>query len=115
MSALDRAILKDLGFDLSDQQFAQFAEHFDATLNGRVTDGIATEITPEQAREMAGLQQASDERLSAWLSANVPNLDEIVSDEIDVLMGEVAEISETFGGPRSQQALSALQTRFGWR
>ena len=35
-----------------------------------------------------------DESLRQWIVTNVPDLAEIVSDEIDILFGEIAENSE---------------------
>lgn len=94
MAILSKQILEQLGIQLSDDDYASLAEHFETTLNERVFDEIALELTPEQAEQLAAMQQSSDEEVLAWLQANVPALSEIVADEVDILLGELAENSE---------------------
>lgn len=96
MALLDRQLLKDLGIELSDQDYQMLTEHFDTTLRERVIGEIVQELSPEQAQELATLQTASDEQLLAWLHANVLDFGDIVSDEVDILLGELAENSEAF-------------------
>jgi hypothetical protein len=103
MGLLDRSLLQNLGIELSDQDFASLEEHFDSTLRDRVIHEITEEITTEQAQQLATMQGAGEEQLQAWLTANVPNLNEIVSDEIDILLGELAENSDAFNGSSQGQ------------
>jgi hypothetical protein len=104
MALLSKELLKDLGIELTEQDYELLAEHFDTTLHDRVIEEIVQELTPEQAYELATMQGAGDEQLLAWLSANVPNFREIVSDEIDILLGELAENSEAFSSnPETQE------------
>lgn len=96
MALLDKTLLHDLGIELSDQDYQALEEHFDSTLRDRVIAEIVEELTAEQAEQLATMQNANDDQLQAWLTANVPNLGEIVSDEVDILLGELAEGSEAF-------------------
>ena len=96
MAFLDKTVLQDLGIELSEQDQAMLEEHFDTTLRDRVIAELVEELTPEQAAQLATMQDADDEQLQAWLTANVPSLNEIVSDEVDILLGELAENSESF-------------------
>lgn len=95
MPLLSRTILQNLGIELSDEDFASLAEHFETTLDERVFNEVVLELTPEQAEQLAAMQQSSDEDVLGWLQANVPALPEIVADEVDILLGELAESSET--------------------
>ena len=95
MAILSKQLIQDLGIELSEQDYISLAEHFETTLQERVINEITMELSPEQAEELATMQNASDEDLLAWLQANVPDLAEIVSDEVDILLGELAENSET--------------------
>lgn len=95
MPLLSRAILENLGIQLSDEDFSSLAEHFEATLDERVFDEIALELSPEQAAELSRMRESSDEDVLAWLQAAVPTLPEIVADEVDILLGELAENSES--------------------
>lgn len=98
MALLNKTLLETLGINLSDQDYALLADHFETTLHERVINEITFELDPAQARELASLQDASDEVLLQWLTANVPDLGDIVSDEVDILLGELAENSEAIAG-----------------
>lgn len=103
MALLDRTILNDLGIEMSDQDYELLAEHFETTLRTRVIGEIVEELTPEQAQQLADMQNASDDELLAWLQANVPDFKDIVSDEVDILLGELAENSESFNNGSADQ------------
>ncbi len=94
MALLTREILDGLGIHLSDEDYSTLSEHFESTLHARVIDEVAAELTSEKAHELANMQDASDDQLLDWLTANVNNFAEIVSDEVDVLLGEIADNSE---------------------
>jgi len=103
MALLDRTVLNDLGIEMSDQDYELLAEHFETTLRTRVIGEIVEELTPEQAQQLADMQNASDDELLAWLQANVPDFKDIVSDEVDILLGELAENSESFNNGSADQ------------
>ena len=94
MAILSKQLIQDLGIELNEQDYASLSEHFETTLQERVINEITMELSPEQAQELATMESASDEDLLAWLQANVTDLAEIVSDEVDILLGELAENSE---------------------
>lgn len=94
MPILDKTLLEDLGIILSDEDFQSLAKHFESTLDKRVINEIVLELSPEQAEELSHMQESSDTDVTEWLRTNVPNLADIVSDEIDILLGELAEDSE---------------------
>ncbi len=61
------------------------------TLAERIGAEITDSLTDEEIDEMVGVQEAGDAAaLQAWLIANVPELGEIVQDEVDILLGELA-------------------------
>ncbi len=95
MAILNKEILEQLGIQLTEEEYASLAEHFESTLDERVINEIVLSLTPEQAQELSTLQQSNDDELLAWLQSNVPELSDIVSDEVDILLGELAEHSET--------------------
>jgi len=94
MPLLTPTLLENLGINLSEEHYQALAEHFETTLNERVINEIVLELSPEQAEQLATLQQAGDEEVLAWLKTNVPDMAEIVTDEVDILLGEIAENSE---------------------
>lgn len=93
MPLLTRTLLEDLGLNLSEADFMSLSEHFESTLDHRVINEIVMELEPDQAKQLATMQQSSDEELLAWLQANVPSFADIVSDEVDILLGELADSS----------------------
>jgi hypothetical protein len=95
MAILNKEILEQLGIQLTEEEYTSLAEHFESTLDERVINEIVLSLTPEQAQELSTLQQSNDDELLAWLQSNVPELSDIVSDEVDILLGELAEHSET--------------------
>ena len=61
------------------------------TLADRIGAEITDSLTDEEIDEMVRIQEAGDPAsLQAWLIANVPELNEIVQDEVDILLGELA-------------------------
>ena len=40
------------------------------------------------------MRDAGDSEIVQWLQTNVPDFADIVSDEVDILLGEIAENSE---------------------
>lgn len=97
MALLNQQLLQNLGIQLSDQDYALLEQHFETTLHERVINEITYGLEPEQAEQLATMQKASDDELLQWLNTNVPDLADIVSDEVDILLGELAENSEAIG------------------
>lgn len=95
MPLLTPALLTELGINLSEQDYKLLSDHFETTLNERVINEIVLDLTPEQAQGLADLENASDEEILAWLKSNVSDIAEIVADEVDILLGEVADSSES--------------------
>lgn len=95
MAILTREIIDNLGIKLDDETYAALSSHVDTTLQNRVIDEVVDELSPEKAKELADMQgNASDQQILEWLQANVEDLADIVSDEVDILLGEVAENSD---------------------
>lgn len=94
MPVLNRQFLEDLGIRLSDKDYTALAQHFDETLHERVIEEVVLELDPKKAEELASLKDADEATVQQWLLENVSDLEEIVSDEVDILLGEIAESSE---------------------
>jgi hypothetical protein len=95
MTILTKAILEDIGVELSQSDYESLSEHFDTTLQERIFNEIVEELTDEQAQDLAKLKSGPDEQIASWLTTNVPapTLKEIVDDEVSILLGELAENS----------------------
>jgi hypothetical protein len=94
MPVLTPEFLQEIGLELDQETYASLAEHTETTLHERVIAEVVEELSPEQAEELASLQGTDDETIQRWLIDNVPDLQDIVADEVDILLGEIAESSE---------------------
>lgn len=69
-----------------------FLQHVNDTLDERVGTEITESLNDDQLKELLDVQEkGTDEEVGAWLDKNVPELQEIAQDEIDILLGELAE------------------------
>ncbi|HEU0266852.1 MAG TPA: hypothetical protein VFQ70_04455 [Candidatus Saccharimonadaceae bacterium] len=93
MTLLDRTLLDELGIKLQENDYSLFDEHFETTLRNRVVTEIVAELKPDQARQLAAFT-GDDAQLLPWVRQNVPDFAQIVSDEVDILLGELAENSD---------------------
>jgi hypothetical protein len=88
--------LTAFGINLDNQNKASLLEHLNETLQERVGTEITAMLDDTKLRELLDLQDsANDEEVGNWLAQNVPELQQIVEDEIDILMGELADSSNT--------------------
>lgn len=94
MTAINKEFLDSIGIDLDEEHYQAFAEHFDETLENRVITSMTDVLDDQQLESLAAMQNQDDTVIQAWLQANVPNLTEIIQDEVDILLGELAENSD---------------------
>lgn len=92
---LTKEFLAVIGVSMSDEERAAFSEHYEAALTERVINEIVLELNDTQLEALREYRGKSDEELQSWLRANVPQLDEIITDEVAVLLGEIAENSDS--------------------
>lgn len=90
---LDDNFLASLGLNLPEAEAETFKAHFLETLEERVGLAIFDLLSDEEAEELLSLQD-NDEASSAWIKQHVPDFEDIVQDEFDILMGETAENAE---------------------
>lgn len=91
---ISRQVLDDIGIVLSEDEYRLLEEHIETTLEERVGENILGTLTSAEAAEFMTLRDASDAQLLAWVRQAVPNFAQIVSDEVDILLGELAENSD---------------------
>jgi hypothetical protein len=97
---MDQYITKEtldaFGITLQDQDETSLLEHLNETLKERIGTEIAAMLDDTRLQALLDLQEtANDEQVGDWLQQNVPELEQIVHDEIDILMGEVADNTDT--------------------
>lgn len=87
--------LQKVGIDLKDQDTAALLAHLNEMLEERIGAEITDSLDDTKLQELLDLQEkGSDEETGNWLQANVPELKEIIQDETDILLGELAENSD---------------------
>lgn len=89
---ITRDLLEQAGINLENQDIDALLDHLNQELEERVGAEITASLSDEQLKEMLDIQEhASDEQLAEWLTTNVPELEQITQDEVDIILGELAE------------------------
>jgi hypothetical protein len=89
---ITRELLDELGIALPAGEEDLFLEHLNEQLSERIGTEIASSLADDKLEEMLNLQQSGDsDKLGEWLQANVPELQQIAEDEVDILLGELAD------------------------
>jgi hypothetical protein len=92
MITINPSLLASLGINMSTDEHKAFAGHLQVTLQERVGTAITELLDDDQAAKLVELSEKDDQAaLTAWLEQNVPEYKEVIQDEYDILMGEVAE------------------------
>ena len=91
MSTLTKEFLQSIGINLDDTAFTAFAEHFDTTLQERIISDIIDELDDEQLIQLEQLKNSDGDQVWHWIQTNVTDLSEIIQEEVDILLGDVAE------------------------
>lgn len=89
---ITKALLDSAGISVKPEDEATLLDHLNTTLQERVGLEITDSLDDEQLEALATLQEnGGAEAVQQWLTDNVPELGDIVKDEIDILLGEIAE------------------------
>ena len=97
MNLITPELLHQLGIHKSEADEAKLIQHFQDTLNERVGATITDLLDDSQVEQLMDLTENGDqEATTAWLQKNVPEFDQLVKDEFDILLGELAENADNF-------------------
>lgn len=93
---MDQLITKEhldaVGITVAPDEEAALLDHLNETLEERVGLEVADSLNDDQLEALATLQEQDDpQAVRQWLTDNVPELQEMVNDERDILLGEIAE------------------------
>lgn len=89
------ALLSALEVQMSDEQKAIFEEHLNDTLAERVGLAVVDLIEDDELDEYLNLvEEGNTEELAVWLQKHVPDIKDVISDEVDILLGDIAESSD---------------------
>ena len=85
-------LIASTGIVLSEDQSEAFLKYMNALLEEKVGQAIVENLSDDELEELADLQESGkDDEVQTWLETNVPDLDEIAKDEIDILLGEATK------------------------
>lgn len=89
--------LAAMGISLPADTADRTLEEFNAELDERIGIAVAEMLDDEQLEQMTRLQKAGDDAaLTQWLADALPDIAEIISDERDILLGEIADRADEF-------------------
>lgn len=83
--------LQQFGINLPIDQEETILQKLNELLEERIGAEIAASLDDIQLEQMADIQDDDPAKLEEWIAANVPELQEIVQDEFDILMDEIVK------------------------
>lgn len=94
MQHITKEDLQTIG--INETEIDALLDHLNEQLEERVGVEIVEALTDESLDTYLDLNEnGSDEELARWLLEKIPKLPEIVQDEIDILLGELSESSDS--------------------
>lgn len=91
---LNKDFLSRIGVEIDDITYDLLSDHYEHTLNERVMGEIVNYLDEAQLTELDRIKNADDETVRNWLTIHVPELDEIIEDEVAILLGEIADSAD---------------------
>jgi hypothetical protein len=92
---INKEALLALGLELSDEQVEKLLAQLNNTVEERVGEEIVESLNDDELDELVKLQEnADDQVLGEWIAKHVPEYEQIVSDAVDMTLGELAESAE---------------------
>lgn len=89
---LNKQFLQDIGVSLDESTYQSLSKHYEETLNERIIEAIIDELDENQLNQLHNFLRNSDyETFKSWLVTTIPQLRQIVEDEVVILLGEIAE------------------------
>lgn len=84
--------LQSFGVQVDDATAASLLEHLNDTVEERIGAEITESLSDEQLKELLDLQEAgTEDQVGEWIAQHVPDYAQIVQDNIDITVGEVAQ------------------------
>lgn len=93
------ALLASTGINVPDDQVEEYLDLINDQLAERIGESVIESLDEATVEKLADMQEtASDEELNNWMQANIPQLNDIIRQEIDIILGDAAENSHAFNG-----------------
>ena len=89
-------LLASTGIKIPEDEVDDYLDDLNEQLAERIGETVVTTLDPDQVDELAKLQETkSDEEINTWLRQQIPDLDDLIQQEVDILLGEVVDSADT--------------------
>jgi len=86
--------IRNLGVTLSDDELEQLVNELNDKVDDRVGNEIITSLTPDDVEKLADMQEgATEDEIAQWIAEHVPDYEEIIADNRDIVLGDFVETS----------------------
>lgn len=84
-------LLASTGIDVPDSQVTPLLDYMNEVLEERIGEAVVDSLDDTQLEHLANLQEtATDEEVQSWINDTVPNLTDMIQEEVDIILGEAA-------------------------
>ncbi|MFZ2545332.1 MAG: DUF5663 domain-containing protein [Candidatus Saccharimonadales bacterium] len=91
MNILTNEFLEGIGIHLDGPTYQAFSEHFDDMLFDRIIEDVIDSLDEDQLEYLSKMRDEDSDKVLGWLQTNVPEFNDIIKDEVDILLGDIAE------------------------
>lgn len=92
---ITKANLIDLGVELDDESLQKLVDELNAKVDELVGNEIIASLTSEDVDKLADMQDtASEDEIAEWVIDHVPDYEEIMEDNKDIVLGDYVENSD---------------------
>lgn len=96
MITIDKNLLTSLGISLPENEEAAFLDYMYTTLEERVGVAITELLNDDEFDELMDLElKADNATIEAWVQRHVPDYGDLIQDQFDILMGELAQHADS--------------------
>lgn len=89
--------LASTGIEVPPEQLQPLLDYMNSVLEERVGEAVVELLDDDELEELVTVQEsASDADIHAWIEAHVSDLEAVIKDEMDILLGEASEHQDAF-------------------
>ncbi|USN96364.1 MAG: hypothetical protein H6797_04795 [Candidatus Nomurabacteria bacterium] len=87
--------IRNLGVTLNDEELEKLVAELNDKVDGMIGNEIITSLTPEDVDTLAEMQEkATDEEIGEWISEHIPDYEEIIEDNRNIVLGDFVDTSD---------------------
>lgn len=90
-------LLASTGVDIPDDQITPLLDYMNDVLEQRIGQTVVDLLDDEQLQQLAELEETGPEEATQdWLASHIPDLADIIENEVEILLGETAQHQAEF-------------------